>query len=91
MEPFIWLYMQAMEYILKKKVPTIYVQNEINVLLDNYMLSALLQFNSTWNKFLLDVSGRIFVPYAQNGSFQQVDFRPFLLSIMEIWKLYTFN
>lgn len=28
--------------------------------------------------------GRIFVPYAQNGSFQQVDFRPFLLSIMEI-------
>ena len=62
MEPFIWLYMQAMEYILKKKVPTAYVQNEINVLLDNYMLSALLQFKSTWNKFLLDVSGCIGVP-----------------------------
>lgn len=62
MEPFIWLYMQAMEYILKKKVPTVYVQNEINVLLDNYMLSALLQFKSAWNKFLLDVSGCIGVP-----------------------------
>ena len=62
MEPFIWLYMQAMEYIFKKKVPTAYVQNEINVLLDNYMLSALLQFKSAWNKFLLDVSGCIGVP-----------------------------
>lgn len=47
---------------LKKKVPTVYVQNEINVLLDNYMLSALLQFKSAWNKFLLDVSGCIGVP-----------------------------
>lgn len=48
--------------IFKKKVPTVYVQNEINVLLHNYMLSALLQFKSTWNKFLLDVSGCIGVP-----------------------------
>ena len=45
--------------IFKKKVLTVYVQNEINVLLDNYMLSALLQFKSAWNKFLLDVSGCI--------------------------------
>ena len=62
MEPFIWFYMQAMKYILKKKVSTVYVQNKINVLLDNYMLTALLQFKSTWNKFLLDVSGCTGVP-----------------------------
>ena len=54
--------MQAMKYILKKKVSTVYVQNKINVLLDNYMLTALLQFKSTWNKFLLDVSGCTGVP-----------------------------